>query len=141
DPAGRPFSAANAAEDLHKALAAAGERPPYVMVGHSMGGPYLTTFTARYPADVAGLVFVDASHPDQLARLRAAIGKDVDQGEGLAKTADALAWSGLVRLADPKDAVLPPHAPARGAGPATAFLPASLHAAVGQLDAIPATLA
>jgi pimeloyl-ACP methyl ester carboxylesterase len=65
DAAGGAFDSGRMADDLHAALAAAGERPPWVMVGHSMGGPYALAFTGRYGPDVAGLVFVDASHPDQ----------------------------------------------------------------------------
>lgn len=42
---------------LH-ALAKAGEPAPFVVVGLSLGGPYALIFTDRYPADVAGLVFV-----------------------------------------------------------------------------------
>jgi pimeloyl-ACP methyl ester carboxylesterase len=42
------------------------------MVGHSLGGPYALTFTARYPREVVGLALVDASHPDQVARFAAA---------------------------------------------------------------------
>ena len=40
---------------------------PYVLVGHSFGGLYVRMFTALYPAEVAGMVLVDASHPDQWA--------------------------------------------------------------------------
>ncbi|WP_420129912.1 alpha/beta fold hydrolase [Longimicrobium sp.] len=65
DAARGAFDSGRMADDLHAALAAAGERPPWVMVGHSMGGPYALAFTGRYGAEVAGLVFVDASHPDQ----------------------------------------------------------------------------
>jgi hypothetical protein len=36
-----------------------------------MGGPYIMTYTKYYPSDVAGLVFVDASHPDQEHRFEA----------------------------------------------------------------------
>jgi pimeloyl-ACP methyl ester carboxylesterase len=54
------------AEDLHKTLSIAGEKPPYVLVGHSFGGPYITTFTKYFSTSVAGLVFVDTSHPDQI---------------------------------------------------------------------------
>src|SRR5262245_49846569 len=53
------------AEDLHSALTKAGERAPFVVVGHSLGGPYALILTGLYPAEVAGLVFVDASHPNQ----------------------------------------------------------------------------
>ncbi|MEU5975976.1 alpha/beta hydrolase [Streptomyces sp. NPDC047315] len=41
---------------------------PYVLVGHSVGGLLIRAFTARHPDLVAGLVFVDSSHPDQWAR-------------------------------------------------------------------------
>jgi pimeloyl-ACP methyl ester carboxylesterase len=33
--------------------------PPYVLVGHSMGGVYVRAYAGYYPDDVAGLVFVD----------------------------------------------------------------------------------
>ncbi len=33
--------------------------PPYILVGHSMGGVYTRAFAGYYPNDVAGLVFVD----------------------------------------------------------------------------------
>jgi pimeloyl-ACP methyl ester carboxylesterase len=48
---------------LHEALATAGVRPPYILVGHSLGGVRIRTFAAVYPNDVAGLVFVDPA-PD-----------------------------------------------------------------------------
>jgi pimeloyl-ACP methyl ester carboxylesterase len=55
------------AEDLNKTLVLAGEKPPYVLVGHSFGGPYITIFTKYFGSSVAGLVFVDTSHPDQIS--------------------------------------------------------------------------
>lgn len=54
------------AEDLNKTLIIAGEKPPYVLVGHSFGGPYITIFTKYFGSSVVGLVFVDTSHPDQI---------------------------------------------------------------------------
>jgi pimeloyl-ACP methyl ester carboxylesterase len=38
---------------------------PYVLVGASIGGEYARIYTSRYRHEVAGLVFVDSSHPDQ----------------------------------------------------------------------------
>jgi pimeloyl-ACP methyl ester carboxylesterase len=130
DPASGPFDVRREADDLHKALAAAGEKPPFVMVGHSLGGPYVLTYTGQYGADVAGLVFVDASHPDQVARLRDAIGRDLDPGAGMIKTADSLAWSGAVRLFAPKGSVTPDHASSQTTLVATAWQPQSIHGAV-----------
>jgi pimeloyl-ACP methyl ester carboxylesterase len=46
--------------------------PPYVLVGHSLGGLYMQYFARRYPMDVQGLVLVDSTHWDQLDRIKGA---------------------------------------------------------------------
>jgi pimeloyl-ACP methyl ester carboxylesterase len=60
---------ADMADDLHDALAAAGIAPPYVLVGHSMGGIIARQFAVRYPSGLAGLLLLDSSHEDQARRL------------------------------------------------------------------------
>lgn len=52
--------AANTA-DLEQMIAAAQLRPPFILVGHSYGGFLIRDFAAKNPAQVAGMVFVDAS--------------------------------------------------------------------------------
>jgi pimeloyl-ACP methyl ester carboxylesterase len=64
-----PQDAVDVADELHALLGVAGERGPYVLVGHSTGGTYAMAHAARYPADVAGLVLVDSSSPDQFTVL------------------------------------------------------------------------
>ena len=64
----RPRDADRIAIDLHALLAAAGESPPYVMVGHSFGGLMIRVFADHYSDEVAGFVFVDSSHPEQNQR-------------------------------------------------------------------------
>ena len=44
---------------------------PYIIVGHSFGGFTARYFAAKFPEDVAGLVLVDSSHPEQIYRLSA----------------------------------------------------------------------
>jgi pimeloyl-ACP methyl ester carboxylesterase len=56
------------ARDLKTLLERAEIRPPYVLVGHSLGGLYVREFARRYPDNVAGLVFVDSSHEEMSAR-------------------------------------------------------------------------
>ena len=51
--------------DLHALLAAAGERGPFLLVGHSMGGPYVRAFARTWPGDVAGMVLIDSSSAGQ----------------------------------------------------------------------------
>jgi pimeloyl-ACP methyl ester carboxylesterase len=53
------------AEELHALLQAAGITPPFVLVGHSLGGFNVRLYASLYPGEVAGMVLVDASHPDQ----------------------------------------------------------------------------
>jgi pimeloyl-ACP methyl ester carboxylesterase len=57
------------ADELHAALAAAGLRPPYVLVAHSVAGFHARVFAHRFPRDVAGLVLVDASLERKFALL------------------------------------------------------------------------
>ena len=100
DPNNGPFDPRGVAKDLHTALQSAGEHPPYVMVGHSLGGPYIMIFTSLYPADVAGLVFVDASHPDQAERMRHELGSSVGAPPAgfLITMLGALSWTGFARF-------------------------------------------
>jgi len=58
-------SASKIAEELYELLKTTGLRPPYILVGHSMAGVLFPTFIDRYPDEVAGIVFVDVSHPNQ----------------------------------------------------------------------------
>lgn len=52
-------------EELRLLLRGNGLQPPYVLVGHSLGGLYMQLFARRHPAEVAGLVLVDSTHPTQ----------------------------------------------------------------------------
>ena len=61
-------TSADAAADLHKALQVAGLKPPFVIVGHSIGGLNAQVSAGRYPKDVAALVLVSSTHPDQMRR-------------------------------------------------------------------------
>jgi pimeloyl-ACP methyl ester carboxylesterase len=69
DPSSRPHTSHVMAEELHALLRAANVAPPYVLVGHSMGGFNVRLFASLYRSEVAGMVLVDASHPDQENRL------------------------------------------------------------------------
>ena len=139
DPAPGPFDPRQVGRDLHAALVTAGEAAPWVLVGHSLGGPYVTLFTSLYGTEVAGLVFVDASHPAQFARFQEATGKSMKPPAGLLAVGSALAWTGLVRLVPTDDA--PASWPAAAVAVPSAYLPTSLHALRAETDAVDATLA
>lgn len=69
DPAPGPRTAGRMAHELDALLAAAAIPPPYLLVGHSLGGLIVRLYAARHPQRVAGVVLADASHEDQLHRL------------------------------------------------------------------------
>jgi pimeloyl-ACP methyl ester carboxylesterase len=50
--------------ELHAILQAASIPPPYLLVGHSIGGTYMELYARMYPHEVAGIVLVDARHPE-----------------------------------------------------------------------------
>ncbi len=58
------------AAELRGRLAAAGRSPPFVLVGHSLGGQYAYAFARLYPKDVAGLILVDATPPGHWQALK-----------------------------------------------------------------------
>ena len=65
EPSSRPRTSRVIAEELHGLLQGAGIASPYVIVGHSMGGYNVRLYASMYPKEIAGMVLVDASHPDQ----------------------------------------------------------------------------
>jgi len=65
-PASTPRDGQHIVAELRRALQQQGMQPPYVLVGHSLGGLYMQLFARQHPQDVAALVLVDSTHPKQL---------------------------------------------------------------------------
>lgn len=68
DPADAPRTPSSMADELEGALRAAEIERPIILVGHSFGGVVARVFANRHPADVAGLVLLDAAHETQFER-------------------------------------------------------------------------
>ena len=51
-------------EELHQLLGKAGEKGPYILVGHSFGSNEVLRFAQIYPKEVVGVVLIDGSNPD-----------------------------------------------------------------------------
>jgi pimeloyl-ACP methyl ester carboxylesterase len=79
-----PEDGIHAATDLHALLDAAHEAGPYILVGHSIGGPYAMTYAARYPEQIAGMVLLDSSSPEQMTKIPAYPGQYALMRRGLA---------------------------------------------------------
>lgn len=61
-----PRDGTHIVEELRVVLRDKGINPPYVLVGHSLGGLYMQLFARRYPQEVKALILVDSTHPKQL---------------------------------------------------------------------------
>jgi pimeloyl-ACP methyl ester carboxylesterase len=64
-----PRTAASVSDELRSLLRAAGVPPPYLLVGHSLGGIYVRRFARRFSAEVAGLLFLDPAHEDYATKM------------------------------------------------------------------------
>jgi pimeloyl-ACP methyl ester carboxylesterase len=73
DSSPRPRTSQVMAEELHSLLHNANIPPPYILVGHSMGGYDVRLFASVYRSEVGGMVLVDASHPEQEKRFPQAL--------------------------------------------------------------------
>ncbi len=114
-PPATPRDGDHVVEELRAVLRDRGLRPPYVLVGHSLGGLYMQLYARRYPQETAALVLVDSTHPAQLqgagARehwplwVRAVIG--VTTHAAARAELDALDATGQAVLALPPPAGLP----------------------------------
>ena len=68
EPGPRPRDGETIAAELKAALDAAGEKGPYLLVGHAFGGAYVRIFAGQNPDDVCGMVLLESSHPEMLTR-------------------------------------------------------------------------
>ncbi|MVU75771.1 alpha/beta fold hydrolase [Nocardia sp. ET3-3] len=64
DPLPLPRTAAAVATELRELLRARNIPAPYVLAAHSLGGFYAYRFAQLFPAEVAGLVWLDGLHRD-----------------------------------------------------------------------------
>ena len=55
---------------LRELLGYAGLEPPYVLVAHSLGGLFANLYARLYPQEVAGVLFLEATHPDDHVLLK-----------------------------------------------------------------------
>jgi pimeloyl-ACP methyl ester carboxylesterase len=71
DPTTTPRDPRTIVEELRALLTYEGYAPPYVLVGHSIGGGYMELFAKAHPDEVVGVVLVDTRHRDFLATCEA----------------------------------------------------------------------
>ncbi len=57
-------------ENIRELLTSVDVKPPYVFVAHSMGGLMAELYAKRFREEVAGIVFVDCPHPDEVIEMK-----------------------------------------------------------------------
>lgn len=72
------------AYELHTALANLKIKPPYVLVGHSLGGLRVRIFASQYPKEVVGMVLVDSAHEDSTRNFKGKRVRNRELSEGRA---------------------------------------------------------
>jgi pimeloyl-ACP methyl ester carboxylesterase len=99
----QPRTAHNLVEGLHTLLARSGVEPPYVLVGHSLGGLFVRLYAHEHPDQVAGMVLVDAVHEEMFLRYPEAFSRLLQRGRKpmawFLRLGEMSAASGLLALA------------------------------------------
>jgi len=95
------------ADDLRSLLAAAGERPPYILAGHSYGGYLVRIYRDAYPDDVAALILIDAAHEEQWTRFPTALIDAIPDARRRFQLGEWMSRFGLLRLMGPPSKDLP----------------------------------
>jgi pimeloyl-ACP methyl ester carboxylesterase len=107
-----PRDSSSQARDLHALLRAAGVPSPYVLVAESSAALDARVYAGFYPAEAAGLVFVNGVHPDLLRNGRPGGGRVERLPSFVGHSQDAMAQAfnlvGLYRLGLPRGAAPDP---------------------------------
>lgn len=92
-----PRTAGRVAAELETLLDRAGERPPFVLVGHSFGALVSRIFAARHRGDVIGLVLVEPAFPEDWIDPNEQEVRRIEKGTRLCRQGSVAARLGLAR--------------------------------------------
>ncbi|QHS54339.1 alpha/beta hydrolase [Mucilaginibacter sp. 14171R-50] len=73
EPGPMPRSMKQDVYELHQLLSVAKVRPPFILVGHSIGGIIARMYAKQYSDDVAGIVLVDATSENAILNINGKI--------------------------------------------------------------------
>jgi pimeloyl-ACP methyl ester carboxylesterase len=105
DPGPMPRTLSQLAKELHALLENAGEKPPFILAGHSFGKGSALVYNKLYPDEVAGMVLAEGG-PNKLelpASILAPAKADLSRRQRNRKYASALYFFGISRFLARKD--------------------------------------
>ncbi len=91
-----PRTGQRMARELHQLLTRAGISGPYILVGHSLGGFVARLYREEHPADIVGMVLVDAGHESEMRQ--AEFRTFVNTGKSMLPAIRAMAVLGVPRI-------------------------------------------
>lgn len=94
----KPRTSQEMVKELHTLLTNADIKPPYILVGHSLGGLNLRLFASQYPEEVVGLVLVDAVPTDVYSRLSPVFPNYMAATRRMFRSLSIITRLGLLRL-------------------------------------------
>ncbi|MGH4119513.1 alpha/beta fold hydrolase [Clostridium sp.] len=63
EPTAIPRTIGNQVNELHELLCKAGEKPPYILVGHSLSSLEVIHYAQKYPEELVGIILIDGGNP------------------------------------------------------------------------------
>lgn len=94
----KPRTSQEMVRELHTLLNKAGIEPPYVLVGHSLGGLNVRLFASQYPEEVVGMVLIDAVPPEVYERLSPEFADSMKATGRMFRFLSLISRIGLLRL-------------------------------------------
>lgn len=101
EPGPAPRDSDQLVSELNILLQAAEIAPPYVLLGHSLGGYNARIFQERYPDQVAGIILLDSGHEEQWSRFPPEVTGLLNQQVSLLESMAVLGHVGVPRLLIP----------------------------------------
>lgn len=98
DPSPHPRTSRQMMTELHTLLQNAAIAPPYLLVGHSLGGQNIRIYADAYPDEVMGLALIESAHEEQWMRLPPGVKQFRDDTVQQLAVVTWLARLGILRL-------------------------------------------
>jgi pimeloyl-ACP methyl ester carboxylesterase len=98
DPNEQLFFTEDVAKNLNILLENAGITPPYILVGHSIGGVYIRSFYNQHPEKVVGMVFVDSTHENEATFYQKSEEEENSAYKTMLNLCELIASLGILRL-------------------------------------------
>ncbi|HEY4366189.1 MAG TPA: alpha/beta hydrolase family protein [Steroidobacteraceae bacterium] len=130
-PTNTPRDAATIVAELRAELSRQSIAPPYVLVGHSLGGLYMQYFARQYPDEVNGILLIDSTHWNQHLQIDSQANSPYTQRRAVTLFMPLISRRELADSVSAGDQV---HASPR-AGPVRAIVLSSTTAALGEAPA------